>query len=76
MPSKAEAMAPKIDIVEYTFIRQGNQVKVSKKRNTLAIILGFFQVAFIIAFWYYAKNMNYQEFKKDANADVTRFYSS
>ena len=69
-------MTSKVDIVEYTFIRQENETKPPRKRVTLAFFLTFFQIAFICCFWYYGKNVSYAKFQESAKNDLSRFYSS
>jgi ammonium transporter Rh len=66
-------MDNKIDLVEYTFIRNDNSTRIPpKKRVSLAALLGVFQIFFIIAFWYYAQNMDYEHWNK--HNDVGKLY--
>jgi len=69
-------MDQKVDLVEYTFIRNENATRLPpKKRFSLGMLLTIFQIAFVAAFWYYAKNMNYAKYKAESSNDVGRLYS-
>jgi len=69
-------MNQKIDLVEYTFIKNENSTRLpQKKRYSLALFLAVFQAFFIGFFWYYTTNMDYAHYKNGAKSDVPKFYS-
>lgn len=69
-------MEPKVDLVEYTFIRNENSTRLPpKKRFSLAAFLAVFQVFFITAFWYYTKNIDYAKFQSNSKNDVGKLYA-
>lgn len=70
-------MDQKVDLIEYTFIKNENATRLPpKKRFSLGMLLTIFQVGFIAAFWYYAKNMDFATYKAGSSNDVGRLYSS
>ncbi len=70
-------MNQKIDLVEYTFIKNENSTRLpQKKRYSLALFLAIFQALFIACFWYYTKNMDYAHYQAGAKNDVSKLYSS
>jgi ammonium transporter Rh len=66
-------MAANINLVEYTFIQNETRTRIPpKKRLSFAVFMGIFQVFFIVAFWYYVKNMDYATFSK--SNDIGKLY--